>query len=99
MLDADRRAYAGWTGLIEKGQHDGTVRRDIDAAASAIVLHGLLRGVAALLLTESRYTDMTSVRATVDIWIAAALATAPQAPAAGMRRAADSSRRAQRKER
>ena len=58
--------------LIEQGQRDGSIRPDIDAAASAVILHGLLRGVAALLLTESEYTDMTSVRATVDGWIAGA---------------------------
>jgi AcrR family transcriptional regulator len=74
MLDADRRAYDGWADLIERGQHDGSIRADVNAAASAVILHGLLRGVAALLLTESEYTDMTSVRATVDEWIAGGLA-------------------------
>jgi AcrR family transcriptional regulator len=74
MLDADRRAYDGWAGLIERGQADGSVRPGVDARASAVLLHGMLRGVAALLLTEAEYTDMTSVRATVDEWIAAALA-------------------------
>jgi AcrR family transcriptional regulator len=74
MLDADRRAYEGWADLIARGQRDGSIRTDIDPAASAVILHGLLRGVASLLLTESEYTDMTSVRATVDQWIAGALA-------------------------
>jgi AcrR family transcriptional regulator len=74
MLDADRRAYDGWADVIERGQHDGSIRADVNAAASAVILHGLLRGVAALLLTESEYTDMTSVRATVDEWIAGGLA-------------------------
>jgi hypothetical protein len=41
-----------------------------------VILHGMLRGVASLLLTEAEYTDMTSVRATVDQWIAGALAPA-----------------------
>src|SRR5262249_32340913 len=75
MLDADQRAFDGWAALIERGQHDGSMRPDLDAAASAVVLHGMLRGVAALLLTESDYTDMTSVRATVDTWISSALAS------------------------
>jgi len=74
MLDADRRAYDGWAGLIARGQRDGSIRRDVDAAGSAVILHGMLRGVAALLLTESQYTDMSSVRATVDAWITGALA-------------------------
>jgi len=75
MLDADRRAYEGWAELIERGKRDGSIRADVDAAASAVILHGMLRGVAALLLTESEYTDMTSVRATVDQWIVGALAS------------------------
>ncbi len=79
MLDADRRAYDGWAGIIRRGQRDGSIRSDVDAAASAVVLHGMLRGVAALILTESEYTDMTSVRATVDEWIAGALAARPVA--------------------
>jgi AcrR family transcriptional regulator len=77
MLDADRRAYKGWSDLIERGQRDGSIRTDFDPAASAVVLHGMLRGVASLLLTESEYTDMTSVRATVDKWIAGALISHP----------------------
>ena len=79
MLDADRRAYKGWADLIARGQRDGSIRTDIDPPASAVILHGMLRGVASLLLTESEYTDMTSVRATVDKWIAGALASAEAA--------------------
>jgi AcrR family transcriptional regulator len=75
MLDADRRAYEGWAQLIVRGQQDGSIRIDVDPAASAVILHGMLRGVASLLLTESEYTDMTSVRATADTWIAGALAS------------------------
>jgi AcrR family transcriptional regulator len=73
MLDADRRAYEGWEDLIRRGQRDGSIRHDVDAAASAVILHGMLRGVASLLLTEAEYIDMTNVRATVDKWIAGAL--------------------------
>jgi len=75
MLDADRRAYEGWADLIGRGQRDGSIRGDVDPAASAVVLHGMLRGVASLLLTESDYKDMTRVRATVDKWIEGALAS------------------------
>jgi len=81
MLDADRRAYNGWAEIIERGQQDGSIRADVDAAASAVILHGLLRGVAALLLTESEYTDMTSVRATVNQWIAGGIAPRPETAA------------------
>lgn len=74
MLDADTRAYDGWAGNIRDGQADGSIRSDIDAAASAVVLHGLLRGVAALFLTESEYTDFSEVRGTLRHWISGALA-------------------------
>jgi AcrR family transcriptional regulator len=75
MLDADRRAYEGWADLIGRGQRDGSIRADVDPTASAVILHGMLRGVASLLLTESEYTDMTSVRVTVGKWIEGALAS------------------------
>jgi AcrR family transcriptional regulator len=74
MLEADRRSYDGWADLIRSGQHDGSIRSDVDATASAVALFGLMRGVAALLLTESDITDMHNVRQTCDAWIVAALA-------------------------
>ncbi|HXY92143.1 MAG TPA: TetR/AcrR family transcriptional regulator [Acidimicrobiia bacterium] len=78
MLEADRRSYDGWADLIRHGQEDGSIRQDVDATAAAVALFGLMRGVAALLLTESDITDMGNVRTTCDAWIVAALA----APAA-----------------
>ena len=77
MLEADARAYEGWAERVADGQRDGSIRSDIDAAASAVILHGMLRGVAALVVTEAQYTDMTSVRRSVDTWIAHALAAEP----------------------
>jgi AcrR family transcriptional regulator len=74
MRDADRRSYDGWADLIRHGQQDGSIRQDVDATAAAVALFGLMRGVAALLLTESDITDMRNVRATCDAWIVAALA-------------------------
>lgn len=81
MVEADRRSYDGWAELLRRGQHEGSIRSDIDPEASAVVLLGLMRGVAALLLTDSEVADMTSVRATCDAWIATALAP----PARGIR--------------
>ncbi len=74
MLEAERRSYDGWADIIRRGQEDGSIRTDVDPVAAAVVLHGLLRGVAALRMTDSDVTDMTNVRATCDAWIAAALA-------------------------
>lgn len=77
MVEADQRSYDGWADLIRRGQLEGSIRVDIDAAAAAVVLFGLLRGVAALLLTESEIKDMRSVRTTCDAWIGAALTPRP----------------------
>ena len=76
MLEAERRSYDGWADIIQRGQEDGSIRTDVDPVAAAVVLHGFLRGVAALRLTDSDVTDMTNVRATCDAWIAGALAPA-----------------------
>jgi hypothetical protein len=76
MREADRRSYDGWADLIRHGQRDGSIRPDTDPTAAAVALFGLMRGVAALLLTESDITDMGNVRQTCDAWIVAALAPA-----------------------
>jgi AcrR family transcriptional regulator len=74
MADAERRSYAGLSQRIAAGQADGSVRKDVDPMASAVLLHGLMRGVAALFLSNDGPADMRSVRRTCHEWIAAALA-------------------------
>jgi AcrR family transcriptional regulator len=74
MADAERRSYEGLSERIAAGQADGSVRSDVDVTASAVLLHGLMRGVAALFLTDRRPADMRTVRQTCHEWIAAALA-------------------------
>lgn len=74
MADAERRSYEGLSERIAAGQSDGSVRTDVDVVASAVLLHGLMRGVAALYLTDPRPADMQLVRQTCREWIAAALA-------------------------
>jgi len=80
MLDAQRNAYTGWADTIRQGQRDGSIRQDVDPTTAAVVLFGLTRGVAALLMTDSDLTDMANVRRTCDDWIAQALAPRPVAP-------------------
>ncbi len=75
MADAERRSYEGLSQLIVLGQDDGSVRTDVDAMASAVLLHGLMRGVAACsLATEARRT--CTVRRTCHEWISSALVPA-----------------------
>jgi AcrR family transcriptional regulator len=74
MVDAERRSYEGLSERIAAGQADGSVRSDVDPMASAVLLHGLMRGVAALFLPDVGPADMHAVRRTCHEWIAAALA-------------------------
>jgi AcrR family transcriptional regulator len=74
MRDAQQVAYTGWADTIRQGQRDGSIRDDVDATTNAVVLFGLMRGVAALLLTDSDLTDMADVRSTCEHWITQALA-------------------------
>lgn len=74
MADAERRSYEGLSQRIASGQDDGSVRRDLDPMASAVLLHGLMRGVAALFLSDSRPADMHAVRRTCHEWIFSAVA-------------------------
>jgi AcrR family transcriptional regulator len=74
MADAERRSYEGLSQLIISGQHDGSVRADVDPIATAVLLHGLMRGLAALRLTDSGLTDMRGVRSACREWISSSLA-------------------------
>jgi AcrR family transcriptional regulator len=78
MVEAERRSYDGLSEVIAAGQRDGSIRADVDPTAAAVLLLGMMRGVAALLLTDSALTDMGRVRNTCSEWIDHALA----APAA-----------------
>jgi AcrR family transcriptional regulator len=74
MADAERRSYEGLSQLIVLGQEDGSVRADIDPVPTAVLLHGLMRGVAALSLTDNAVTKMDGVRSTCREWIVSSLA-------------------------
>jgi AcrR family transcriptional regulator len=62
MHEAERRSFRGWGGLIEYGQEDGSIRDDIDPTTAAVLLQGILRGVAAMLLTDGAIVEMSRVR-------------------------------------
>jgi len=74
MADAERRSYEGLSQLIISGQQDGSVRADVDPIATAVLLHGLMRGLAALRLTDSGLTDMRGVSSACREWISSSLA-------------------------
>jgi hypothetical protein len=73
MVEADKRAHDGWADLITQGHEDGSIRSDVDPRVAAIVLQGLIRGVAAVLLAEHDQTYAVRSRQTVVDWLATAL--------------------------
>lgn len=77
MLDADRRSRDGWSGMIENGQRDGSIRTGIDPQATAVLLQALLRGLAASLLVDTHLTreDTGEARKTCQDWLTATLAS------------------------
>jgi AcrR family transcriptional regulator len=79
MTDAERRSYDGLSNVIARGQHDGSIRRDLDPVASAVLVLGTIRGVAGLLLTDSTLVDMGRVRDTCRDLITSGLGTASRA--------------------
>jgi AcrR family transcriptional regulator len=84
MVEADRRSFDGWEDLIARGREEGSIRPDVNPRAAAVVLMGLLRGVAAVLLTDAEVSDVDEVRQTCHDWITAALA--PSASTSGRSR-------------
>jgi len=73
MVEADKRAHDGWADIITQGHKDGSIRSDVDPRVAAIVLQGLIRGVAAVLLAEHDQTYAIRSRQTVVDWLATAL--------------------------
>ena len=73
MVDAERRSYDGLSEVIADGQRDGSIRPGVDPTSSAVVVLGMMRGVAALLLTDAALVDMTSVRKACDDWVLGSL--------------------------
>jgi AcrR family transcriptional regulator len=74
MIEAERHSYGSLAEVIASGQRDGSIRADVDPTASAVLLLGMMRGIAALLLTDSAITDMRRVRRTCGDWISSSLA-------------------------
>lgn len=64
MAGAERRSYEGLAAVVERGQRDGSIRADRDPVAAAVLVLGIIRGVAGLLLTDSALVDMGRVRET-----------------------------------
>lgn len=74
MAEAHRRSYQGWADLIEAGQEAGSIRGDIDSNSFAVLILGMIRGVAGLSLTDAGVADMRLVRDSCRASLSAALA-------------------------
>ena len=81
MVAATRRSVEQWTETIHAGQRDGSIRADLDPAATVVVLLGMMRGVAGLLLTDSELVDTEQARHVAQEWITAALSASASRPA------------------
>jgi len=80
MAEADARTRATLATWIEQGQVDGSVSADIQPAAAAATLIGMLRGVVAQCLIDSAAFDLAAVQAECERMVTAWLTpSAPQA--------------------
>lgn len=73
IADAERRAVDGWAAAVRTGQEDGSIRGEVEPAATAALLLAMTRGVASVLLIDPGLIDLPRVRETCDAWIVAAL--------------------------
>jgi AcrR family transcriptional regulator len=73
----DRRFRGGIERVIRAGQAKGTVNADVDPAAFAAMVVGMLRGVASQCLMDADAVDLDTVRATTRALITATLTPAP----------------------
>jgi AcrR family transcriptional regulator len=73
MAAADRRSYEGWADAIVAGQRDGSIRADLDPAATAMLIAGMIRGVAGVLLADPDAAAAADVRGACRAWITGAL--------------------------
>jgi AcrR family transcriptional regulator len=78
MVESDRQTHTDLAGLIKHGQDEQSIRADIDAAAAALVIMGLSRGVAALSLTHTDVADPATVRQLTGEAIDQLLSNAPR---------------------
>lgn len=73
MVDMDRQTHRDLRDTIEQGQQDGSTSGDVDVDAAALVIMGLARGAAALLLTLPDTARADAVRDLCDRAITAVL--------------------------
>jgi AcrR family transcriptional regulator len=72
MAQADSRAHQGLRELIAAGQHDGSIAPDVDPSAAAVIILGMIRGVASQQLAETG-VNSEEVHAQCTRWIISAL--------------------------
>jgi len=77
MREAGRRSYEGIAELVATGHRDGSIRADLDPGATAVVILGMMRGAAALLIADRDATEMRRVRDSCRAMTARALGQGP----------------------
>jgi AcrR family transcriptional regulator len=69
MIQADRISHLQLVDIIRAGQLDGTIRTGLDPEAAALVIIGMIRGVAAFMLTHPGIADTHLIRSICRTWI------------------------------
>ncbi len=82
MAEADARTRATLSSWVERGQVDGSVNADVQPAAVAATLIGMLRGVVAQCLIDPAAFDVAAVQAECERMVSAGLAPS-EPPTAG----------------
>ncbi|OHV31717.1 MULTISPECIES: TetR/AcrR family transcriptional regulator [Pseudofrankia] len=62
MVQADDLTHRALADTIRDGQHEGSIRRSVDADAAALLIMGMARGTAALSLSHRDAADPKQVR-------------------------------------
>ena len=62
VVQSDRQTLLNLAETIRSGQHDGSIRADVDPAAAAVLITGMARGIAALSLNHPGAADPPAVR-------------------------------------
>ena len=63
IVHSERQTHRDLAATIRAGQHDGSIRADLDAAAAAVLVMGMARGIAALSLAHPDAADQAKVQA------------------------------------
>ena len=69
MKEADQRSYEALAGLVAAGQQDGSIRADLSPIGTAMLVLGVIRGVASLHLIHGQTAGMSNIHSLCRQWL------------------------------